>query len=554
MGADAVIVRANRRVTITRKGAQGPRGPAGPSGGGGGGVNDGSFALADYFEAGRVPGYTDDSGAMAALLADVAAQSIHGTARSGARIKLGPGKHYFATSINLHNPVYIEGAGSGQPYGAATIIRFGKNVDGFIINHSTTHGNGTGTQGDASGTVIEGLELWGGNVNVDTSGNVTTFAAADSLTGHGVRIRGSLVACKDVACYFWGGSGFAIVATAGSGGATEGNANQFYLERCQSQYNRGYGFEISGSDANAGTLNTCSAISNGGCGFVEYSFLGNTYIQCHARDNGNTDPTGSNGPVGVCIYGGASYVVANDQLAAASTTVPGTNSAIWIPAPYAGASRAWVTGQTWRIGGAYATNLGNVNARNVFMGCYAEGGQAPIQATATSMFVGGLVDEVGFAPNNSAGWITAASKAIISQGFRSLETSAGDFAFIGPQNGLTGNDTLLGWRTGGYIATLQPEYGGTLLLYGGGPAFSIDSPAATYGNAFRPRHLFLADGTGDRFAGARLCYGTAAPTTGAWTVGDIVFNKAPAAGGKIGWSCVAAGTPGSWKPFGAIDA
>ena len=48
--------------------------------------------------------------------------------------------------------------------------------------------------------------------------------------------------------------------------------------------------------------------------------------------------------------------------------------------------------------------------------------------------------------------------------------------------------------------------------------------------------------------------GSAAPTTGAWAQGDIVWNTGAAASGKIGWVCVTAGTPGTWKAFGAIDA
>jgi len=47
---------------------------------------------------------------------------------------------------------------------------------------------------------------------------------------------------------------------------------------------------------------------------------------------------------------------------------------------------------------------------------------------------------------------------------------------------------------------------------------------------------------------------TAAPTTGAWLRGDTVWNSAPVAGGTIGWVCTTAGTPGTWKTFGAIAA
>ena len=46
---------------------------------------------------------------------------------------------------------------------------------------------------------------------------------------------------------------------------------------------------------------------------------------------------------------------------------------------------------------------------------------------------------------------------------------------------------------------------------------------------------------------------TAAPTTGTYAVGDKVENSVPAAGGYIGWVCVTAGTPGTWKGYGLIS-
>lgn len=47
---------------------------------------------------------------------------------------------------------------------------------------------------------------------------------------------------------------------------------------------------------------------------------------------------------------------------------------------------------------------------------------------------------------------------------------------------------------------------------------------------------------------------TAAPTTGLWERGDIVWNSEPSASGTIGWVCVAGGEPGTWKTWGAISA
>lgn len=59
---------------------------------------------------------------------------------------------------------------------------------------------------------------------------------------------------------------------------------------------------------------------------------------------------------------------------------------------------------------------------------------------------------------------------------------------------------------------------------------------------------------GDAVSGFKRLTGGSAPTAGAWRVGDIIYNSSPAASGFIGWVCVAAGTPGTWKTFGAISA
>ncbi len=55
-----------------------------------------------------------------------------------------------------------------------------------------------------------------------------------------------------------------------------------------------------------------------------------------------------------------------------------------------------------------------------------------------------------------------------------------------------------------------------------------------------------------RMAGRYWAY-TAAPTTGTWAVGDVVWNSAPAELGTAsskyvihGWQCVVSGTPGTW--------
>lgn len=51
-------------------------------------------------------------------------------------------------------------------------------------------------------------------------------------------------------------------------------------------------------------------------------------------------------------------------------------------------------------------------------------------------------------------------------------------------------------------------------------------------------------------------FGVAIPSAneGTFRQGDIIFNSSAIASGKVGWVCVSGGNPGTWKPFGAIDA
>ncbi len=55
-----------------------------------------------------------------------------------------------------------------------------------------------------------------------------------------------------------------------------------------------------------------------------------------------------------------------------------------------------------------------------------------------------------------------------------------------------------------------------------------------------------------QFHHTRVHRRSAAPTTLAWGVGDIVYNTAPASGTPMGWICTVAGTPGTWVPFGDL--
>lgn len=60
--------------------------------------------------------------------------------------------------------------------------------------------------------------------------------------------------------------------------------------------------------------------------------------------------------------------------------------------------------------------------------------------------------------------------------------------------------------------------------------------------------------TAIRIAGHKTKYATAAPATGTWAKGDVVWNSNATAGGTPGWVCVTAGTPGTWKAMANLAA
>jgi hypothetical protein len=56
-----------------------------------------------------------------------------------------------------------------------------------------------------------------------------------------------------------------------------------------------------------------------------------------------------------------------------------------------------------------------------------------------------------------------------------------------------------------------------------------------------------------RFADKKFTTGTAVPTTGSYSKGDICWNSTPTPDNYIGWVCIEEGAPGRWLPFGAIS-
>jgi hypothetical protein len=96
------------------------------------------------------------------------------------------------------------------------------------------------------------------------------------------------------------------------------------------------------------------------------------------------------------------------------------------------------------------------------------------------------------------------------------------------------------------ISTVFP-----IIVFADNPKILISGNTFTSG---RSNNVYLDTGVTQPVLGAteirasvKTGYATAAPTTGSWGKGSIVWNINPSAGGTPGWVCVADGTPGTWK-------
>jgi hypothetical protein len=480
----------------------------------------------------------------------------------GATLVFPQGHYHFSTHLNVKAICHIRGPGGGGGPGlpeAAAVLEFPANSHGLIVHrHNTIDGTvetPASTYGD--GSVIEGLALKGGG--------------AGNTTGHGIWLRARAL-IRNCFVSDFAENGINIVASSGAGGAAEGNANSWRIEHVQSRNNGRHGIHVDGADANAGVAILADVRDNGRWGVLDSSFLGNTWIACHSDGNGLGTKAGNAGKSSVVTQGGNRYAAhrgaSEAQLVA---TTPGTNKAVWIDLGAGGTDAdhpAWLAAQpegTYFAGGAYSTD--NANARNVFLGCYNEPGQGPAQFVSPTFAAGGLLGD-----NKGSGVQFNVPDVIGGMKFRTTQ-SFPDNSFVAPRDlnfevsanpkevtrYVAGGDDARGiqmyweesrglWTTRhGSAAAYQQTWKTNLADIKYGRAATGDIPS---GSIAFPQGLWIGDASGtsltslDRARHQRN--GTAAPTTGAWARGDIVWNRDAASGGPLGWICTAAGTPGTW--------
>lgn len=392
-------------------------------------------------------------------------------------------------TLNVRKKVHLIGQiakGTGEK---GTTLVFPANTSGIVFNSYNTSLYQTVTPDPllpgAYGSILENVALFG-----DKAGSST---AAD-----GVVVRCTME-CRGVAARNFYRYGFRIYADLGTGGSTEGDANQWMLNRCDAILNGDHGVYVNGDDANTGVAIKVFSQLNGGYGIYENSLIGNTYIGCDTV--GNTL--------------GSMWA---DRASAANTVIG-----------------------LWEDDGSATSQFGGVTT--VIGG---NGGNPSTTSSAFSMWRG-IAKQAPYKYINARG-----SESVSGQ----LGANYNDTSMTVQAFGAASEGSESAWKFQ-FDATEKAWF----LQYAGSAAFIpiayLNSAASLYtlkgftGPVFRNGYAVRKSGNINTSLVRML--DSAAPTTGTWAVGDIVYNDTPTSGGYIGWVCTAAGTPGTWKTFGLIS-
>jgi len=427
--------------------------------------------------------------------------------------------------------VHIIGEGQGNFNSNAIVkLNFPANTPGIVFTQSPT---------TATNSILQ-------NVTIASLGNTTYNKAA-----HGIDLK-TRATIRDVVVTGFGGNGI-NVNTVGGGA----NVNIFVFINVWSRNNGGHGIYTVGGDSNAGTGTGISCSNNGQYGICDESFLGNTWVGCHTENNG-IQLNGNT--ISLVTYSGNHYACLSSTIN--TTTVPGTNSAVWELLGAGSVSTtypAWSSGNNYIYGGSFKSN--GTTASSVFVGCYIESGQPPAWISGSSLVVGGTfqgpyiggvipfiastngvvtiptgVNSTTLAYNSTSAFnaqLGGSQQNIISYAGTAFDSSGQPTSFRA-----SGKDSIWTWVTGTSVSALLT---GTETAYTFGRSSSVPY-------RWQYPEIFLGSANSSR----SITFDSAIPTTGQHAAGDKIFNNAPAVGQPKGWVCTASGTPGTWVSEGNL--
>jgi hypothetical protein len=323
-----------------------------------------------------VDNVTNDSPAIQAavtLANALATPNFTGYGTASPTIQLPQGGIYAATKISLGgalgaitSSVRLIGEHSG--YGrSATVLRFPANTTGIEIF--------------APSCSVENMAILGGWV----------FGTTAEGEYHGIKFHWQCT-LRNLFLQSWQGDLIHGIVSSGSGGDTEGIANELYLERISGESGR-CGLYLEGSDVNAGNIialnfNYCRRAS-----VYDISFLGNVHSG-HQSSGAGINEVGSGVPYVACYNNGHLFQCILGQSVGASVNSPpatATSNAYWRYWKDAAATAyapQWTNGMSVRDGGAYVIGGASATVNNP----YSEGGEVPSQFQGSVLVLNGPDD------------------------------------------------------------------------------------------------------------------------------------------------------------------
>lgn len=453
----------------------------------------------------------------------------------------------FSGTIIPKNVVHLAGLCGGHDLTVGTTFRFPPNTIGIEIRPNILN---NGIDEEAGGSTIEGIYFYGGG--------------GTDRTKHGLRLR-ARANVRD--CCFDSFAGDNIHNSGHASGGTSdpnyGFTSGSHFERVLCRMAGNHNCYTVGSDASGSTFYSIQCRISRLAGIIDVSYFGCAFYSVEIDDYGN-------GRVGGVHRGGRHYLLVDPTAGVGSSTTPGTNDVVWYDHEAGGVSATW---PEWSAANTYEISLPIWSNTGVFHGGYIEIFYAA-HLTGSARAYGVFGQFTIYSAADLA--VSTQTKAFYSRtgygGYQYFththamlgqyfEVNIGGVGSPGDEGRVwqhrAGADGDVSWMFS-YINN-QRDLG---YRFGTNGRFSFEVTGVSTNEqagsgVAQPRYLklsgfMLADQNGVNVR--RHHSGTAAPTTGTWARGDIVWNVSPSASGKVGWVCTTGGSPGTWKPFGAIDA
>lgn len=455
------------------------------------------FALniMDFIDPAQWPAIEDQSGlhtsnpfdCLAAFNAAIAALPSF-----GGIILVPPGGYFLSGTLNiLDRCVRLEGAGCGEAGGEVSWMQWAQNVHGIRVFWTPA----TGKSG--SGSLFRGLLLTGQGRNIGT-------------IGHGIW-SAQRIEVNDCQIGGFAQDGIHIEANAGGSGDLKGNANNWNMRRVRLSTNGGHGLFLTGSDVNAGEATAVSVSgngwgANGGWGIWDSSFLGNTFLGCHAETNTlgayKTDNQNARASFIGCY---SEQDQPPSSIRKPSLVIGGLHEA------------DFDAGTTIGDSAARLIAIAGVTADTSFGVAEKQSPDGPSIATQLGYNGTALNMNVAGDPGNIQ----------LMRYYGQLGCFVDSY-----QNG---DDSISFIRTTALNTMIDFDSGAPL------PAGQTIFPQSWYARtSFSSAHKVT------------VSFDIAPPGEGDWIKGNLFYNTNPQPGGFVGWVCTVSGSPGTWKGFGVI--